>query len=391
LKARARSASAIRRDGEILDATTVEIVEKGVDALGMLAVARRCGLAAGSVYSRHETVGELLIAVWEERFREPTLGFVGDALKFARGEDVDLASRIVEPSDELLAGLEILIVARRFPELDEVVRPELLAVLDWDRRDAVERGRVAYILGYSLGLALRQQISEVPRKIVDFSYFMFTMAVRSEVPVLDSSWKPNPGEALSSSTGEELRDALINSAMSVIGQVGLASTTVSRIGRRAGQTAGAVYTCYDTKDDLLIDALRTMLNEAIYDNRSLTDRALDRATMADASASLMVRGAGIRRRPWLRFRLEAYVAATHRRDLAAVIDEVHETNLTRYRVLLEKSGLPDDIVVAVAVAGQSIPIGLSILDVYLDGLDSLDYRVMTSPLFGRLVQLGPEP
>ena len=66
IRSRARTARAILRDEEILEAALAEVAESGLDALGMHAVARRVGITAGAVYARHETPDELAVAVWEE-------------------------------------------------------------------------------------------------------------------------------------------------------------------------------------------------------------------------------------------------------------------------------------------------------------------------------------
>ena len=387
LKARARSANAVRRDAEILDAAVDELVDAGIDGLGMLAVARRCGLAAGSVYSRHETVGELLVEVWEQRSRPDTTEFLSILASVVSGEAVDLddlIARILTPSKSLLVGIQCLAQSRRVPELQEVIRPAFDHVMKWDTHSPVERARIAYLAGYALGAVVRHQITPIPRSVLEFSLDAMSRAVTSTVPNLAPDWNPPLGGIVRAHSDSDLRNALIESAMSVIGQVGLVNTTVSRIGRRAGLTAGAVYTAYETKDDLLIDAVRTLLGEAISANRELTDQAADRLRMADASAALLVRAAGPVRRPWLLFRLEAYMAALYRRDLAAVLDELHTENLARYHSLISSTGAPEPLILAVAVAGQSIPLGLSILDEWLDGLELLDYRHVTEPLFGRI-------
>lgn len=387
LKARARSANAIRRDAEILDAAVDELVSAGIDGMGMLAVARRCGLAAGSVYSRHETVGELLVEVWEQRSRAETAEFLSALVSIVSGDSVDvneLVDRILTPSRNLLVGVQCLAQSRRVPELQEVIRPAFDQVMRWDEHTPVERARVAYLTGYALGAVVRHQVTPISRSILEFSLDAMIRAATSPIPDLTTGWNPPTGGVVRANTDSELRNALIESAMSVIGQVGLVNTTVSRIGRRAGLTAGAVYTAYETKDDLLIDAVRVLLGEAISANRELTDHAADRIRMADASAALLVRAAGPIRRPWLLFRLEAYMAALYRRDLAAVLDEIHTENLARYQVLIQSTGAPELLVHAVAVAGQSIPLGLSILDEWLDGLELLDYRHVTEPLFDRI-------
>ena len=179
-------------------------------------------------------------------------------------------------------------------------------------------------------------------------------------------------------------DALVNAACDVIGRVGLVAATNTRISRRAGLTPGAVYTMYDSKDELLIDAMRTLLGDAVNDNLAVTVHATDRSRMGEVSAHLLSRGGGEARRPWLRFRLEAYMAAMHRRDLAEVLSELHSEGVRRYEAMLGGVRLPEIIVALVALVGQSMPLGLSVLDRHFDGLESIDYRPVTVPLLNSL-------
>lgn len=97
IRARARSAQSVRRDGEILDAALEEVVQSGVDQLGMHPVARRVGVTAGAIYARHETPDELAVAVWTDRCGPETLQLIDDCLAVALGhrDGGDLVERAV--------------------------------------------------------------------------------------------------------------------------------------------------------------------------------------------------------------------------------------------------------------------------------------------------------
>jgi AcrR family transcriptional regulator len=232
------------------------------------------------------------------------------------------------------------------------------------------------------GIVLHNNVSDVEPDIWRLAMALINRALATDTEPPDGKWQPEVGDRITSRTGDALRDALVDSAADVIGQVGLQSTTVSRVGRRAGLTAGAVYTRYASKDDLLIDAIRVLLDEAVTDNRPLTDRTVDRIEMGNVAAHLLTRGGGEKRRPWLRFRLETYIAASHRRDLAAVLDELHTNGRGRYHAMLAPAGVKPSVADLVAIVGQAIPLGLAVLDSYVDGLDAIDFRHVTMPLLG---------
>lgn len=393
IRSRARSAQAVRRDGEILDAALAEVVGSGIDPLGMHPVARRVGVTAGTIYSRHETPEELAVAVWTERCATETLDLIDDCLAVALGrrDGTDLVERAVGASDGLRAGLEVLAVARRRPELAEIVMPLVLERLDWTNRDARERARIAFLIGIVWGIVLHDNVSSGDPDVWRLAMALIVRSLGADSSLGDENWHPELGESINAHTGDPLRDALVDSAAIVIGQVGLHSTTVSRVGRRAGLTAGAVYTQYASKDALLIDAIRVLLDEAITDNRPVTDRTVNRLEMGKVAAHLLTRGGGEKRRPWLRFRLEAYVAASHRRDLAAVLDELHVGGRTRYHAMLAPAGVTPAVADLVALVGQAIPLGLAVLDAYIEDLDTVDFRHVTMPLLGFVADAAGAP
>jgi AcrR family transcriptional regulator len=393
IRSRARSAQSLRRDEQILDAALAEVVAVGFDPLGMHPVARRLGVTAGTIYSRHETPDELAVAVWSERCGRETLQLLDDCVETALGRRAgdDLVERGVSGSDALMAGLEVLAIARRRPELAEVVVPEVMERIRWNDRDPQQRSRIAFLIGIVWGMILHDNVSKSQPDVWRVAMTLILRAMRTEATLPEGEWQPELGEHINARTEDALRDALINSASAVIGQVGLHSTTVSRVGRRAGLTAGAVYTQYASKDDLLIDAVRVLLDEAVSDNRPLTDRTVNRIEMGNVAAHLLTRGGGQRRRPWLRFRLEAYIAASHRRDLAAILDELHTMGRSRYHDMLAPAGVKPAVADLVAIVGQAIPLGLAVLDAYIDDLDTIDFRHVTMPLLGFVADVSGAP
>lgn len=388
IKARARGKRAIERDQSILDSSLVEAVLGGVDHLGMVAVARRSGLTAGSVYARHENVAELVVAVWLERCAGPTLALIADLVDQSLGHDVDFdpVSVVVGRAAPHVIGIELMALARRHPELAEEVVPAVDAILRWNDRDQLERARIATLLGLTLGGLIHGGSStpDVARWTPVFA--QVRGAVTADPPTSLSEWNPQPGRAVRAVTGEPLRDALLNAACAVIGKSGLAAATNSRIARRAGLTPGAVYTRYEAKDDLVIDALRVLLDEAITDNDPVTTGLDSAERMGLATAQLLSRAGGDERRSWLDFRLEVYLAATHRRDLAALLDEFHANGRARYGRLLAPGGVRREVAGWVALVGQSIPLGLAILDHYAPGIESIDFRPVALPLFDSVMR-----
>lgn len=393
IRSRARTASAIRRDQEILDAALADIATSGLDALSMHSIARRVGITAGAVYARHETPDELAVAVWDERCREPFMALLSRCIAVADGveDGQGLVEAALDVDDAVRVGLEFVALAHRRPELSELIAPDIESRLAWSVRPPRQKARLAFLIGIVWGIVLHDNVSGENADIWRIAMTLINRAIATDHDLGDEEWRPELGEEISACTGDPLRDALIDSTRSVIGQIGLQSTTVSRIGRRAGLSAGAVYARYASKDDLLIDAMRVLLDEAISDNRPVTDRTVNRVEMGNVAAHLLTRGGGDRRRPWLRFRLEAYIAASHRRDLAAVLDELHNAGRQRYHVMLAPAGVTPGVADLVAIVGRAIPLGLAVLDTYVDDLDSIDFRHVTMPLLGFVADAAGAP
>ena len=45
----------------------------------------------------------------------------------------------------------------------------------------------------------------------------------------------------------------------------------------------------------------------------------------------------------------------------------------------------------VAIVGQAIPLGLAVLDAYIDDLDTVDFRHVTMPLLGFVADVSGAP
>ena len=388
IRPRTRTAQSRLRDDEVLDAAVLEARDRGLDALGMHAVARRLGLSAGAVYSRHETVGELMVAMWQQRCSEPVVRLIGAVNRAAGLGETGTVDAWIVGDPTLTVGIEMIAIAHRYPELAEVLIPDVDAALDWSTLSDVDRARVAFLLGFVIGRSIYSGVDEVSEDLWRGVLMFLLPATRVEPMSLEAGWRPQLGREVLAETGEPLRDALVNAASTVIGSVGLEAATNSRISRRAGLTPGAVYTLYSTKDELLVDAIRILLDDAIRDNDPIAFRAGDRSQMGEVSAHLLSRGGGEARRPWLRFRLEAYIAALHRPHLAAVLADIHAVGRARYDDMLNSTGLAPNLIALVALVGQSIPLGLAVLDRYIDGLENVDYRPVTIPLLSSVARLA---
>ena len=137
---------------------------------------------------------------------------------------------------------------------------------------------------------------------------------------------------------DPLRDQLLDAAARVFARKGYAGTKIQDIVREAGLSTGAVYGRFNSKNDLLLEAVvrRTahairLGDEGVARVADLITRlaSLDRASLGDIEA----------------VRLEAFVAARREPDVAAAIADAHAQWRTVVQPLVD-AALADGTVAA---------------------------------------------
>lgn len=405
LQPRARSKSSRHNDELILDAGVAEAHEFGLDRIALRSVVRRCGLTSGAIYGRYEDVDDFVTSLWTERLSQPTFELLSEAMAAVLTDEVgpDLSSvarRLTDPAPEVSLGFEALVVGRRNDVLGEEVAEEFAAWAEkWGLAQSgdphqrtlatVAFATVAGAAIYSCaepGLANWDSILQLVRQVLGAtprSNRRRSTNLEVELPNVVQHFEVQPG------TGEPLRDALIAATANVIGRAGYERTTVSRIGRRAKLTGGAVYTRYETKDQLIIDTLETLLSGAIAGTQELSEWGTSSGDVSEALNRIYHLGVTPGRRAWRQFRLETYIAARTRPEPRETLRHIHSVAMPRYRTLIDAQGnTPDELVALMARGGQSIPLGLSLLECYVPGLETLDFRAYTKTLYETLRAVG---
>lgn len=405
LQPRARSKSSKQNDELILDAGIAEAHEFGLDRIALRSVVRRCGLTSGAIYGRYEDVDDFVTSLWTERLSRPTFDLLSEAMAAVLTDEVgpDLATiarRLAKPSPEVALGIEALVVGRRNDVLGEEIAEEFAAWAEkWSlspnadpQQRALATIAFASIAGTAVyscaepGLASWDSILGLIREVLRAtprSQRRRRTNLEVELPNVVQHFEVQPG------TGEPLRDALIVATANVIGRAGYERTTVSRIGRRAKLTGGAVYTRYETKDQLIIDTLETLLSGAIAGTQEVSEWGATSGDVPEALSRIYHLGVTPGRRVWRQFRLETYVAARTRPEPRATLRSIHSMAKPRYRTLIDPSGkTPESLVELMARGGQSIPLGFSLLECYVPGLETLDFHAYAQTLYDTLRKIS---
>ncbi len=387
---RRRSVSSQENDERLLEAALEEIAAVGVDRLGMSGVARRAGLTTGALYGRYENVYELAAAVWTTRVRDTHFALLDRAVRALVDDDRsiplgEVIQELVCPSRSTIAALELLATARRIDELDEVVTP---AVDEWMQgwragahgRDRRRRAQVLFTAGSVWGVLLhtipRHRETEWEPVMVGVRY---SFGRPYAAPI--ERFRPEVAGTVRADTGDAAQSALIDSVSAITARVGFERATTSRIARRAGLTSGAIYARYQTKDELLAHSVEVLLARRLADDLEANSATYAAPDVGLATARIVGGYLGAPRREWRTFRIEAQLAARHRPDLAAALDQVQEAAIYAY---LEALGArtPDEhrALDAFGRFAQLIPLGLAFVDLVTPGVGGTDWRTVFVPL-----------
>ena len=387
---RRRSAASIETDERLLDAALDELAAVGIDRMGMIGVARRAGLTTGALYGRYENVQELAADVWRSRIRAPMFALLNDAVDaLVDGGDPKALIRVLEvlkePSREVASGIELMVCARRIDEVEELIAPEVDRWMRQRRasaraRDQRARAQVLFGVGAVAGMLLHG----IPgARLTNWEPVLANIATsfaRAYEPS-GSRFTPARLRAVRSKAGDPHQDALIDAVAAITARVGFERATASRIARRANLTSGAIYARYDTKDDLLTDAVDVLLAQRFADD--LTDNAhlLDAPDAGTGAASIIGGYLGAPRRDWRIFRVEAQLASRYRPELAAALDRVQEFGIRAHvDTLRSSSRASDETLDRMARFNHAMPLGLAFVDIALPGAASVDWRSIFVPL-----------
>ncbi|HEX9259521.1 MAG TPA: TetR/AcrR family transcriptional regulator [Acidimicrobiales bacterium] len=368
-----RSASALAVDELLLDAGLAEIVDGGIDRLGMAPVARQAGLTTGALYARYENATELAVSVWERRVRDDLRSVLRTVLDTVAGRGValgELARRLAAPTPSMRAAIEFLVAARRVEELGELVGPDLREwFADWTA--GVDEQAMAWVIGPA-AMVLGSLLYMPNTYDTDLWELQLDRLQRA-----DHEWRPTaprtgpaPAVPARPDTGDEGRDALIDSALEIVARSGVERATVIRVARRAGFTSGGLFTRYPTKLALLLDAV-DVIQLAIFVNDTRLIHQAPRGRGSDVAQSVLDAMFHHARDVWRPFRVEIYLAARHYPPLAEVLVKDHMASLVHETGM---RSLPERERNATNRAGDFFPLGLFVLDQHLPELARVDLR-----------------
>jgi AcrR family transcriptional regulator len=395
---RRRSDRAVANDGRILDAALRVLRQDGYDGLGMSHVAREAGLnSTGALYGRFENVAELAVWVWTETASAALTDVSTRAIALLDAPGIDgetvaeaqaLATRLTAPDDSLRAAIELLAVSARVEELEEVVRPDVEAIVEAAGATvgAIERRR-AQVLG-QLALAWGIGLLSLPSTAPPLEWWMLvagSAGLTDDRTRVRKAGPPVPVTQPRPDTGEPVRDVVLAAAAAVVARTGFERATVSRIARRAGYSTGVIYEYYERKDEMIAELVEVLLDTLYVTVTERDGDLIAEGRLADLSGALLAGYVLPEARELQRLKVELYLAAAHQPDVADALGRVLARHATDLQTRLEAAGLSTEEAVLAPSAGRAIDHGIALVDAMVGPLLDVDWRLYIQALVSRNV------
>lgn len=345
-----------------IDAGIAAINRDGVDRATVSGITVLANSTRPTFYSYFEDLDGLYAEIWIAH-GTAFLDRLADPISF----DLD------DPANRALS--EIAVRSHRSAEIGEVVVPR---VRDWwsNLSDGPELRRLAeaWRVGNRLGILLTTPIDKeaASARILEL--------VLADTRISDPAAEPRAGEAslpkLSSPLSVDLsvEAQLLNSAITVIGNSGVAASSLTRIARHANMTSGTVYPRFSNIHELVIESFHFAMGSVTNENFGLISTA---GFSPEEFGAFVAAGLTPIRQSWRDYRVEVHIAARHDDDLATSMrSTLHETNNRVALGLSQVPGNPDEHR-AIAYLVHTIGIGLAILLNLGVPVDELDHRILT--------------
>lgn len=368
---RARTTRALANDERILDGTIDVIGTKGIDGFGLRDVAAAAGLTYGALYGRYENSAELLADLWEQRLRQEFRRLAAIAATF--GTDLSPTAEFGEglraASPVRGALVQALVAAHRIADLEDVVPGQVETEL---RAAGLRDGTRAAVglgsLGMLLGIAAFGPIGEPFDD--DEIAALVTWLRAGPAGWTGSPPEPDRPSRVAFSTGDPLRDTLLDAGTRVISRSGIRGTSLRRISRASGYSQTAVYAVYESLDALLLDLIDLVIRLS-QQPAHLASLVASPDAAAARLAGWMQPEAAIRRRLSLEFGL----AGMHDPRIGRTILDLDAELYSRVADTVAPRGTRvNRLLVTLQRAARSANFGSMLLEDVVGGLETVDWR-----------------
>lgn len=350
-----------------------QLLEVGFDHVTVNSITREAGMSRGTLYAYFGDVHGVYASLWAEH----GLAWLRDVVVGVdHGDDRDL--------DDVMAS--ILILARRVPALDEVVRPDLHAVwTDVAAGPAPRRVRAVWLLAGLLAHRLLRHsapdlsgteivaplIAALPDDVEE-RLGLPTWVQPTETPRVDTPRIEH---------GDDIASRLADADMQVIASAGLAAATMMRVCRVARVSTGAAAPRFRSLDDLHHSTFELALRDVADTNATQVDRFVAGRSIPDAYTLFVAAALEPQRQLWRRYRQELLVAAAHDPSTAASMRHSFEVTNAHLEDALAVLALRSDQISLVVRFNLVYAVGLAAVLELFPPLDVQEHRLVLHWLF----------
>ncbi len=263
--ARRRSSRALRNDAEIRLATVKLINAVGIDAISFRDVGRAAKLSHGALYARFEDVEELLVDLWSEVLEARAKFLLRDVVRLVKEPTAKSVGTFVrdwrQPSPVDVAMVHVLLTSRRFV----VVREEVETFIHDDLEtcapelSAPQYSRALTLFAFALFGIIASSQDLLPIDDVGGLQTLLLASLRVTPHEIVAHESSDESEFASPHVAGDLSARLAFHTFVTVGSSGYARATISRITRRADCSPGAIYKVFPSKEELVIHAVRTIM------------------------------------------------------------------------------------------------------------------------------------
>ena len=357
---------------ELLLSGISAVAAKGVDHTNVSDVAAISGVSRPTFYTYFGDMNGFYAEVWLRYGRE--------WLNAQLDENPNLSAEIDQ------AVLEIFAVARRVPEVLEVVQPDFERW--WNEQtngDAIVAQRLVWRLGFTLGYKMSRKVtkkSEFGLPIVGFLNLpdnALELSFLAGLGTVDPSILP-PVEGLTLED-DSVEASLTLATKEVIASSGVAAASMTRIARRARVSTGTVYPRFKNAETLIQSSFTRAISKIVRRN---VEVVAARGLGIDEYALTVNAGYGPNRKVWRNFRTEMHIEAAHNPELAKFMEGGFETASKFLEDSFKEFGIPEHLATPIAWFLHSHAIGLSMIYNVLPEVDQIDYRIMARWMISQL-------
>lgn len=360
----------------LLDVAARQLLELGFDRVTVNSITRDAGVSRGTLYAYFGDVDGVYASLWAEH----GLAWLRTVVT---GGDTN-----AEFADALAT---ILLLTRRVPALDEVVRPDLDIVRgEIDTEPTAARIRATWLLADVLGRRL--MLPSVPElagtEII--GQLIASMPDDAAEQLALTPWV-EPGETPMVDTPriehtDDIAVRLSDADMHVIASAGLAAATMMRVCRVARVSTGAAAPRFRSLTDLHHSTFALALRDVADTNAAQVQRFSEGRSIPDTYALFVVAALEPRRQLWRRYRQELLIAAAYDESTAAAMRHSFAVTDQHLHEALSVLDLTTDQISLVLQFNLLYAVGLAAVLELLPPLAVEEHRLLLCWLFRMVLQ-----